>query len=71
MENIREIIKIHVENLQNLYLWRKIYSPFLFVFVQIYNVTVRSKLTFSFCRTGGDKHRRNLTNPTEGASTLS
>jgi len=66
MENIREIIKIHVENLQNPYLGIKIYSPFIFLFLRIYNFTARSKLTHSFCRTGGDIHRRTLANHSGG-----
>jgi hypothetical protein len=45
MKNI-EIIKIRVEILQNPYLRIQTYSPFVFLFLQIYNITVRSKLTF-------------------------
>jgi len=66
MENIIEIIKTRVEILQNPYLQIKIYSPFVFLFLRIYFITVKSKLTFSFCRAGGNIHGRNLANNTGG-----
>jgi hypothetical protein len=64
MKNIIEIIKIRVEIFQNPYLQIKTYSPFVFLFLRIYFITVRSKLTSSFCRAGGNIHGRKRANNT-------